>query len=87
MNIEASTVEIEELGIRVRLTIVNTPGYADCLDNTHAKQILVNYIDGQFERYFNDEYGVNRRTISDHRVHCLLYFISSFTRGFVDCLS
>ena len=87
MNIDASTVDIEELGIRVRLTIVNTPGYADGLDDTNAKQILVNYIDEQFERYFNEEYGVNRRAISDHRVHCLLYFISSLTRGLVHSVS
>jgi septin family protein len=44
---------------------------------------ILNYIDNQFERYLNDESGLNRRNISDNRVHCLFYFISPFTRGFV----
>ncbi|CAF0823378.1 unnamed protein product [Adineta steineri] len=81
VKIEASTVEIEERGVKVRLTVVDTPGYADSINTTDCYKSILNYIDNQFERYLNDESGLNRRNISDNRVHCLFYFISPFTRG------
>ena len=33
VRIEASTVEIEERGVKLRLTVVDTPGFADALNN------------------------------------------------------
>ena len=33
MEITTSTVEIEENGVRLRLTIVDTPGFADAVNN------------------------------------------------------
>ena len=33
VSIEASTVEIEERGVKLRLTVVDTPGFADALNN------------------------------------------------------
>ena len=83
VKIEASTVEIEERGVKVRLTVVDTPGYGDSINTTDCYKSILNYIDTQFERYLNDESGLNRRNISDNRVHCLFYFISPFTRGYV----
>ena len=34
VKIEASTVEIEERGVKLRLTVVDTPGFADAIDST-----------------------------------------------------
>lgn len=33
VKIESSTVEIEERGVKLRLTVVDTPGYGDGMDN------------------------------------------------------
>ena len=33
VKIEASAVEIEERGVKLRLTVVDTPGFADALNN------------------------------------------------------
>ena len=33
VKIEASTVEIEERGVKLRLTVVDTPGFADAINN------------------------------------------------------
>ena len=68
--------------MKVRLTIVDAIGYGDRLNCSDNSKIISNYIDQQFERYLTDESGLNRRNISDNRVHCLLYFISPFSRGF-----
>ena len=34
VKIEASTVEIEERGVKLRLTVVDTPGFGDAMDST-----------------------------------------------------
>lgn len=44
---------------------------------------VADYIDQQFEQYFRDESGLNRKNIQDNRVHCCLYFISPFGHGYV----
>ena len=33
VQLETSTVEIEEKGVRLRLTVVDTPGFGDSIDN------------------------------------------------------
>lgn len=42
---------------------------------------VADYIDQQFEQYFRDESGLNRKNIQDNRVHCCIYFISPFGHG------
>lgn len=42
---------------------------------------ITDYVDQQFEQYFRDESGLNRKNIQDNRVHCCLYFISPFGHG------
>lgn len=47
---------------------------------------ITDYVDQQFEQYFRDESGLNRKNIQDNRVHCCLYFISPFGHGCVNVL-
>lgn len=81
VEIETNTVEIEEKGIRLRLTVVDTPGFADAVDNTGCWQAVTSYVDQQYEAYLQDESGLNRRHIVDNRVHCCLYFICPHGHG------
>uniref|UniRef100_A0A3Q2WGA2 Septin 4a n=1 Tax=Haplochromis burtoni TaxID=8153 RepID=A0A3Q2WGA2_HAPBU len=78
------TVGIEEKGVKLRLTIIDTPGFGDAVNNTESWRHIDDYIDQQFEQYFRDESGLNRRNIQDNRVHCCLYFISPFGHGYTD---
>lgn len=41
VKVEASTVEIEEKGVKLRLTVVDTPGYGDGIDNSDRYFIRV----------------------------------------------
>lgn len=81
VQLDASTVEIEERGVKLRLTVVDTPGFGDAIDNTDSFQQIIRYIDEQFERYLRDESGLNRKNIIDNRVHCCFYFINPYGRG------
>jgi len=81
VKIDASTVEIEERGVKLRLTVVDTPGYGDAINCTDCYKPIIQYIDDQFERYLHDESGLNRRHIVDNRVHSCFYFISPTGHG------
>ena len=45
VQLDASTVEIEERGVKLRLTVVDTPGFGDAIDNTDSFQQIIRYID------------------------------------------
>lgn len=81
VTIETSTVEIEERGVKLRLTVVDTPGYGDGINNRDSFKEIIKYIDSQFEKYLQDESGLNRRHIVDNRVHCCFYFINPAGHG------
>ncbi|XP_066579337.1 septin-4 [Amia ocellicauda] len=81
MEITKNAVDIEERGVKVKLTVVDTPGFGDAVDNTECWKSIAEYIDQQFEQYFRDESGLNRKNIQDNRVHCILYFISPYGHG------
>ncbi|XP_037091162.1 septin-4-like [Pollicipes pollicipes] len=80
-KIEKRTMEIEEKGVRLRLTVVDTPGFGDALNCEESYRACEKYIDDQFNKYFQDESGLNRRNIQDNRVHCCLYFIPPYGHG------
>lgn len=81
VEIEPYTFEIGEQGVKIRLTIVDTPGYGDNLSGKDQFTAITDFIDDRFEKYFADECGLNRRHIIDNRVHACLYFISPYGYG------
>jgi len=81
VSLTTSTVEIEEKGVKLKLTVVDTPGIGDAVDTTKSWMPIVNYINDQYEAYLKDESGLNRRNISDNRVHCCLYFVNAAGHG------
>lgn len=76
VEIDVNSVDIEERGVKLKLTVVDAKGFGDGLDSTNSCDPIVKYIDRQFEKYFEFENGLNRRQIQDTRVHCCFYFIS-----------
>nr|XP_018900616.1 PREDICTED: septin-2 isoform X2 [Bemisia tabaci]XP_018900617.1 PREDICTED: septin-2 isoform X2 [Bemisia tabaci] len=80
-SIEKKSMDIEERGVKLRLTVVDTPGFGDGLKCEESWRACCNYIDDQFRQYFTDESGLNRKNIVDNRVHCCLYFIPPYGHG------
>jgi septin 7 len=74
-EIKESTVYVEEGGVRLELTLVDTPGFGDIVDNTQCWRPILEYIETKYEKYLNDESKVVRGYTEDYRVHCCLYFI------------
>jgi len=76
VKVQHSTVYLVEGGVSLKLTLVDTPGFGDAINNTKCWQPILEYIDAKYEEYLNAEGHVNRSTVVDNRVHCCLYFIS-----------
>ncbi|KAI8867424.1 cell division/GTP binding protein [Ramicandelaber brevisporus] len=74
--------EIEESGVRMQLTIVDTPGFGDGLNNDGCWVPIIKYIKDQHKGYLERELKPQReRFIPDTRIHCCLYFISPSGHG------
>ncbi|KAE9391889.1 GTP binding protein [Gymnopus androsaceus JB14] len=76
VSIKPVNVDIEEDGLRISLTIVDTPGFGDNVDNDLAFQEIVTYLERQYDDILAEQSRIKRNPrFRDNRVHCLLYFI------------
>ncbi|AET40588.1 septin CDC3 Ecym_6205 [Eremothecium cymbalariae DBVPG len=75
VRIETVTTEIEENGVVLKLTVVDTPGFGDAIDNTDSWKPIVDEMNSRFDQYLDAENKINRTTIEDNRIHACLYFI------------
>ncbi|KAI9808359.1 MAG: hypothetical protein M1826_004343 [Phylliscum demangeonii] len=75
VSIESLSADIEENGVRLRLTVVDTPGFGDFVNNDESWRPIVDDIDRRFDSYLEAENKVNRMNIVDNRVHACVYFI------------
>ena len=70
MEIETRTVELEEKGVKLRLTVVDTPGFGDGMNSTErfdsfvdffvldflsSWKPILDFVDQQFLKYFQAE--------------------------------
>ncbi len=75
-EIQAVSHIIEENGVRLRLNIVDTPGYGDLINNDGCWDPIVKYIKDQHAAYLRKELTPQReRYLQDTRIHCCLFFI------------
>ncbi|XP_048349574.1 septin-12 isoform X2 [Sphaerodactylus townsendi] len=67
---------IEEKGVKMKLTVTDTPGFGDQINNQNCWEPILEYINDQYERYLREEILINRkRKIPDTRVHACVYFV------------
>jgi len=76
VSIRPVTVELEEDGLRISLTVVDTPGFGDNIDNRNAFQEIVDYLERQYDDILAERSRIKRNPrFIDKRVHAVLYFI------------
>ena len=77
VSIDSSSIILKEKGVQLRLTIVDTPGFGDAVDNSNwyvfisskktsrslvlSWQPIIDYIDTKYEEYLNAESRVIRK--------------------------
>ncbi|WVQ68842.1 uncharacterized protein L199_007051 [Kwoniella botswanensis] len=76
-EIHALSHVIVENGVRLKLNIIDTPGYGDNVNNEGCWDPIVKYIKDQHSAYLRKELTAMRdRFIPDTRIHCCLFFIN-----------
>ncbi|PKY06674.1 Septin [Aspergillus campestris IBT 28561] len=84
VRIKPVTVELEldDEGTRISLTIVDTPGFGDQIDNEASFGEIVGYLERQYDDILAEESRIKRNPrFRDNRVHVLLYFITPTGHG------
>lgn len=85
VRIKPVTVELEldEEGTRISLTIVDTPGFGDQIDNEASFSEIVGHLERQYDDILAEESRIKRNPrFRDNRVHALLYFITPTGHGY-----
>ncbi|KAL2086542.1 hypothetical protein ACEWY4_017601 [Coilia grayii] len=77
VEIKSVSHVIEEGGVKMKLTITDTPGFGDQINNDNCWEPISKFINEQYEKYLKEEVNIARnKRIPDTRVHCCLYFIA-----------
>ncbi|KAJ5851801.1 uncharacterized protein N7529_011186 [Penicillium soppii] len=92
VTVDIAELELDDEGTRISLTIVDTPGFGDQIDN-EARHVdlaykqqrfgeIVGYLERQYDDILAEESRIKRNPrFRDNRVHVLLYFITPTGHG------
>ncbi|MFT7812136.1 uncharacterized protein LOC108927080 isoform X1 [Arapaima gigas] len=76
VHLQSVSHVIEERGVKMKLTIIDTPGFGDQINNENCWDPIEKYVNEQYEKYLKEELSINRkRRIPDTRIHCCVYFL------------
>jgi len=81
IDIDTHKVLLKESGVNLTLTIVDTPGFGDAVDNSNCWDPVISYVESQYESFLDAETRVHRVQLPDTRVHVCLYFIAPSGHG------
>ncbi|EEY18733.1 cell division control protein [Verticillium alfalfae VaMs.102] len=84
LKIKPVTVELDldEDRTRISLTIVDTPGFGDEIDNEASFGEIAGYLERQYDDQLAEESRIKRNPrFRDNRVHVMLYFITPTGHG------
>jgi len=82
VEVEPTKVLLKEGGVNLTLTLVDTPGFGDAIDNSGCWDSVLSYVESQYEGFLDAETQVRRNpNMPDSRVHACLYFIAPSGHG------
>ncbi|XP_055319214.1 septin-7 isoform X3 [Sitodiplosis mosellana] len=79
--VETTKVLLKENGVNLTLTVVDTPGFGDAVDNSNCWVPIIDFVEAKYEEYLTAESRVHRKALTDNRVHSCLYFIAPSGHG------
>lgn len=75
-GIDDLNTDLEENGVKLKLTVIDTPGFGDFVNNEDSWRPILENIESRFDTFLEQENRVNRKNVVDTRVHACLYFIA-----------
>ena len=74
-EVEIIKAELEVKQFKTKLTVIDTPGFGDFINNDESWDPIVKNIEQRFDAYLEAENKVNRMNVVDNRIHAVVYFI------------
>ena len=66
VKLNSHTYELEESGVKLKLTLCDTVGYGDQVNKEDSFKPIVDYIDAQYELYLQEELKIKRNLNAYH---------------------
>ena len=66
VKLNSHTYELEESGVKLKLTLCDTVGYGDQVNKEDSFKPIVDYIDTQYEYYLQEELKIKRNLNTYH---------------------
>ncbi|BFZ56340.1 Cell division control protein 3 [Savitreella phatthalungensis] len=70
-----TTALVQEDGVSLQLSIVDTPGFGDFINNEECWRPILQRIEQGYDSYLDQENAIDRKEVRDERVHACLFFI------------
>ena len=67
-----------ENGVKLSLTVIDTPGFGEAVDNTECWAPILEYVEDRFDAYLEAETRVERVDIRDNRSEEILETFSFY---------
>ncbi|KAI9290610.1 Septin [Neoconidiobolus thromboides FSU 785] len=80
-QISLTKATFEESLFKTKLTLVDTPGFGDFINNNESWIPILNYIETQYQSYFFQEQQPDRTQLNDLRISVCIYFIRPSGHG------
>ena len=81
LKMETKRLQLEENGIKLHLTIVDTPGFGAHVDNSQALKPILDYIDDGYKQVLESELSLHCEVEEDVWIDACLYFIAPTGHG------
>ncbi|KAJ9079335.1 Cell division control protein 3, variant 2 [Entomophthora muscae] len=76
IELQTLSADIEESGVKLTLSVIDTPGFGDFVNNEDSWKPILDNIEARYSAYLDQESRVNRSRVVDNRVHACIYFIA-----------
>ncbi|TPX37616.1 hypothetical protein SmJEL517_g00756 [Synchytrium microbalum] len=76
VDMQTVTTDLDENGVKLKLTVIATPGFGDAMNNDECWKPVLENITARYDAYMEQENRVNRKKMADTRVHALVYFVA-----------
>ena len=70
-----------ENGVKLSLTVIDTPGFGEAVDNTECWAPILEYVEDRFDAYLEAETRVERVDIRDNRSEAIRDIFILLTHG------
>jgi len=84
LKMESNVFRLEENGVKIDLTIIDTPGFGASVDNSQALKPILDYIHEGYKKVLESELSLNVENADEMHVDACLYFIAPTGHGLKD---